>query len=969
MCDSAIQHLLSLPPAMAPHFAALERRPAPEWFATNDPPGRKLGSGGGTAHLLAAAWRATGGGASFREWLRGRRKLLIHGGGESRRLPAYAGVGKPLMPIPAMRWSRGQRLDQTLLDLQLPAFRRVLRHAPAEARVLVASGDVLLRFGAELPPFPGADVVGLGMWITPERAKDFGVFFSPRTRPGEWAFFLQKPEPARIRELGTEHLYLVDTGMWLLSEAAVMLLMARCGWDEAAQRFRDEVPARYELYEQMGLALGTQPTRPDPEVGRLRSAVVPLPDPEFLHFGTSRQCIASVSALQNRVLDETKLGFAGARRHPDQYLQNADFRFPLRREQNHTLWVENATVPASWALAHEHFLTGVPDNDWSLRLPSGVCLDFVPVGKTAFAVRFYGMDDPFRGALNAPETRWLGRPASEWFAARGLDPADGGRADAPDLFDAPLFPVLEPAELSGAFLEWLIQPAPASDAAAARQWRDARRLSARALLSEANVARLYAARAAHRRRILGPMLRNARWSVFLRLDLASTARLYAESGEPLPAAPVTGDGDWEPLAPVHEYMFRSAVLRERDDPAWEAEERRAFARLGEIIIRGTRRGDRRPRSDVSEDQIVWGRSPVRLDLAGGWSDTPPYCLEHGGRVLNLAVDLNGQPPIQVYARRAAHRHIVLRSIDLGQEERFTTYEELADYTDPGSAFSVAKAALALAGFLPRFQRGENHPSLAAQLAAFGSGIELSLLAAVPKGSGLGTSSILSATVLGTLSDLCGLGWDRHALFRLTMALEQMLTTGGGWQDQAGGLFRGTKLVETAPGLDQSPTLRWVPDHLLESALADQLVLLYYTGITRMAKNILAEIVRGIFLNSPTHLEIVDAIAANAGGAFDALQTGDYDALTRAVRTSWRLNQRLDSGTNPPAVQALLDQVGDWLAAAKLLGAGGGGFLLMFAKDAEAARRIRESLTRNPPNARARFCRFSISPTGLQVTRS
>ena len=80
-------------------------------------------------------------------------------------------------------------------------------------------------------------------------------------------------------------------------------------------------------------------------------------------------------------------------------------------------------------------------------------------------------------------------------------------------------------------------------------------------------------------------------------------------------------------------------------------------------------------------------------------------------------------------------------------------------------------------------------------------------------SGLGTSSILAATVLAALSDLCGLGWDRNTLFSRTLALEQMLTTGGGWQDQAGAIFRGLKFIETVPGLSQKPTLRWLPDHL------------------------------------------------------------------------------------------------------------------------------------------------------------
>jgi galactokinase/mevalonate kinase-like predicted kinase len=234
---------------------------------------------------------------------------------------------------------------------------------------------------------------------------------------------------------------------------------------------------------------------------------------------------------------------------------------------------------------------------------------------------------------------------------------------------------------------------------------------------------------------------------------------------------------------------------------------------------------------------------------------------------------------------------------------------------------------------------------------------------------LGTSSILAATLLATLGELCGLNWDRNVLFTRTLALEQMLTTGGGWQDQAGGIYRGLKLIETAPGVRQTPTLRWLPDYLFGREYANKLILLYYTGLTRLAKNILHEIVRGIFLNSPGHLNVVDEIGANAETAFAALQRLDYDALAQAVRSSWRLNQALDSGTNPPEIQAILDQVDDCLLAAKLLGAGGGGYLLMLAKDEEAAKRIQALLKCNPPNPRARFVEFNLSDTGLQLTRS
>jgi hypothetical protein len=81
---------------------------------------------------------------------------------------------------------------------------------------------------------------------------------------------------------------------------------------------------------------------------------------------------------------------------------------------------------------------------------------------------------------------------------------------------------------------------------------------------------------------------------------------------------------------------------------------------------------------VKEDQIVWARSPVRFDLAGGWTDTPPYTNRRGGQVVNLAVNLNGQPPIQVFVRRTREPFIRIHSIDLGVTETITRAEALRD---------------------------------------------------------------------------------------------------------------------------------------------------------------------------------------------------------------------------------------------------------------------------------------------------
>ena len=138
--------LLSLPPTMCRHLEKYQRELAHRAFATYDPPDAQLGSGGGTAHVLHEAWKHDSDNKSgFSDWLKSNQRVVIHGGGESRRLPAYAAVGKLFIPIPVLRWSRGQRLGQTLLDLNESFLREAFRQSGESARVMIASGDVLLR--------------------------------------------------------------------------------------------------------------------------------------------------------------------------------------------------------------------------------------------------------------------------------------------------------------------------------------------------------------------------------------------------------------------------------------------------------------------------------------------------------------------------------------------------------------------------------------------------------------------------------------------------------------------------------------------------------------------------------------------------------------------------------------------------------------------------------------------------------
>lgn len=188
-----MKKLLSLPPNLVGCFHDITGLSEAEWFCTNDPVGHKLGSGGGTANLLKNAYESENDGKDFDQWLSSEKRILLHAGGQSRRLPAYAPSGKILTPIPVFRWERGQRLSQDLLSLQVPLYEKIMNAAPKGLRTMVVSGDVYIRATQPLQEIPDVDVVCYGLWLGPEIAKDHGVFVSTRKKPSELECMLQKP--------------------------------------------------------------------------------------------------------------------------------------------------------------------------------------------------------------------------------------------------------------------------------------------------------------------------------------------------------------------------------------------------------------------------------------------------------------------------------------------------------------------------------------------------------------------------------------------------------------------------------------------------------------------------------------------------------------------------------------------------------------------------------------------------------
>jgi galactokinase/mevalonate kinase-like predicted kinase len=407
-------------------------------------------------------------------------------------------------------------------------------------------------------------------------------------------------------------------------------------------------------------------------------------------------------------------------------------------------------------------------------------------------------------------------------------------------------------------------------------------------------------------------------------------------------------------------MVQAARLFERTGFYEEAAhcEREAFACIQDAVYQGTTCDENSGPSPWQFDSAQVS-APPRIDLGGGWSDTPPFCFDWGGTVLNCSLEIDGTYPIETEIRRIEEP--VLRCLtDMNDAiAEYRTSDELLEPCGPGSAFSIPRVALQLYG-LPV----EGQP-LEETLTALGGGLEIRSRVLLPLGSGLGTSSILAATVIGALTSISGRTLEDHALSKSVMELEQKMTTGGGWQDQAGGIFPGAKLLVTGPGLRQR--IRVQPIVWSEERRADfcRHLVLYNTGIQRMAKDLLRQVVLRYLARETATIQVLHSIKTLAVEMSYAMIEGDWKHLGELLNRHWQLNQILDPNTTNAPINALLDRAQPYIYGAKLAGAGGGGFLMLMARDPEAAATLRNALT-DGSAGKAGVVSYRIAEEGMRV---
>nr|XP_028595272.1 L-fucose kinase isoform X2 [Podarcis muralis] len=597
---------------------------------------------------------------------------------------------------------------------------------------------------------------------------------------------------------------------------------------------------------------------------------------------------------------------------------------------------------------------------------------------------------------------YLNRPWSEFFLRTGIRSHDLWSPDIPSsrrcLLNARLFPVLHASEPLGVGdVLWLLgSPLSPPGAEQLQRWRTSWRMSWEELKGSLDQEAELAARRAtfflqaqsktkrvlmeHSNCSLLPLIRSAALEGYHKAMLETLDKVASMAKDPGVAARslaciadllgclAKGEGGLR-SGPAANAAWAQAFqhLEKGDIPEGVkelAKERKKWLDRPVLLVRAARHYEGAEQilvrqAVMSSCQFIslrlatlppmgrWLRAacPARIDLSGGWSDTPPITYEHGGAVVDLAVLVDGHRPIGAQARRIAEPELRLVSRSGRLEGEMVVelvcrdLEDLRDYCQPHAPGALLKAALICTHIVDLASQNSLREQL---MEHFGGGFELCTWSRLPHGSGLGTSSILAGAVMASLYQASGHSTSVESLIHAVLHLEQVLTTGGGWQDQVGGLVPGLKIGRSKPQLPLKVEVEQitVPEGFIHTL--NEHLLLLYTGKTRLARNLLQDVLRNWYARLPTIVQNASALVNNAEECAQALRQGNLALLGKCMNHYWLQKKNMAPGCEPLAVRRMMEVLQPHVYGQSMAGAGGGGFLYVLTKEPrnqEALQRI------------------------------
>lgn len=886
-----------------------------------DRDGKRVGSGGATLSVLREIYKLEG-------KFKGLRILVIHSGGDSKRVPQYSAVGKLFSPVPKTlpNGRLSTLFDEFLISMSSMAGR-------IHEGMMLLSGDVLLLFNPLQVDYSGKGAACISFKEDVNTGKNHGVYLN-----GEDGYVrqcLQKQSVERLKEVGAvdeRNMVDIDTGAVIFSSEMLDSLYQMVDTDKKYDKYVND-KVRLSLYADFLYPLATDSTlerfyreRPEGEMceellkarkvvwnllSGYKMKLFRLAPAKFVHFGTTKEIL---NLMNNEVDNYKLLGWNRVVGCSFDNVSGYNSVISKGAKVGTGCYIETSYVHSVGTVGNNVVLSYIDVHDEVI--PDNVVVHGLKLLNGKFVVRIWGVDD------NPKESKLFGKELYE--TELGMDCA---------LWNAEVYPVKDnikealKASLNvydilhgkGDLKSWkkekkisLAQGFLNADPNALIDW-DKRMLD---LVKMDSILKLIQNKEPVE--IVKGILSNKKLSKIQvdwldnqvgKADFSTKIRLYYYVGMALGGS--VGD----------KYI------------------QNAFKTIQSEILKSSYESVKLDQSLKITKDVQTTKMPLRVNFGGGWSDTPPYCIENGGTVLNAAILLNGEMPVEVTIERLKENKIVFESKDMDVYGEFVDIKSLQNTGDPNDSFALQKAALVSIGLIP--QKGGN---LTEVLTRIGGGFKIdSEVTNVPKGSGLGTSSILSAAVVKALFEFFGKDYTEHDLYQTVLVMEQIMSTGGGWQDQVGGAIDGFKLISSKPGICQQLNVEHIQlDSKTEKELNNRFCLIY-TGQRRLARNLLRDVVGRYIGNVKDSVSAHKKIQVVANQMKKALLNGNVEEFISLYNSHYALSLKIDSGSSNTLIEQIFMSIEDLIDARMICGAGGGGFVSVFTKKGVSKKQIHDRL--------------------------
>ena len=323
--------------------------------------------------------------------------------------------------------------------------------------------------------------------------------------------------------------------------------------------------------------------------------------------------------------------------------------------------------------------------------------------------------------------------------------------------------------------------------------------------------------------------------------------------------------------------------------------------------------------------MIITRSPSRITLGGGGTDLPSYFRQHGGFVISAAIDK--------YVYITLHDTFIGEGIiKYSETERVQHVEEIRH--------PLIREALILTGVQP-------------------SGLEIASMSDIPAGTGLGSSGSFTTALLGALHTHKKSIVPKYELAEQACHIEiDLAKEPVGKQDQYIAAFGGITCFEFLPDdRVQVNTLELSSEALAN--LEDNL-LLFFTGYTRSASQILADQDRRTRSMDQEMIDNLHFVKELGYQSKSALEAGDLRKFAELMHVHWEHKKKRSEAMSNNSIDKHYELArANGALGGKLIGAGGGGFLMFYTEDKTRLRRAMLAA-----GLREVRCRFDFQGTAI-----